>query len=130
MVQLAFGKGVSLKITYADMKGITRSHAAEHIGSAWSIYRDAVKLLDQVERRPVRLVGVSIYNLAQDKWRQLSFEDLLGEASAAGEEAIKKALADLGEKYRLDFAGHLDQIYQGEVLHRTVEYMRKSGISS
>ena len=120
-----YGKGVSLKITYADMKSISRSHATEYVGSAFSIWQVALQLLDQVEKRPVRLIGVSIYNLAQDRWRQLRFEDLLENGAVKQEEAVQKGLAELGDKYHLDFAGHLEQIYQGEILHRTIEYMRK-----
>ena len=29
------------------------------------------------------------------------------------------------ERYHLDFAGHLEQLYHTQTLHKTVEYMRK-----
>ena len=37
----------------------------------------------------------------------------------------QELLAELGARYGLDFAGHLEQIYQTDTLHKTVEYMRK-----
>lgn len=121
-----YGKGVSLKITYANMKGITRSHAIDdYCDSAMKIYQEAANLLDQVEKLPVRLIGVSIYNLSGETWRQLSFEDFLEETAVKQEEALQKGLDALQDRYHLDFAGHLDQIYHGVTLHRTVEYMRK-----
>ena len=116
------GGGVSLKVTYADMKGITRSRTVPACDSAITIYRESVKMLDQIEKRPVRLIGTSIYNLSADSVRQLSFDDYLSD----GNEAEKRRLLDgLQDKYHLDFAGNVEKIYHGETLHRTAEYMRK-----
>ncbi|MBQ9661597.1 MAG: DNA polymerase IV [Oscillospiraceae bacterium] len=120
-----YGKGVTLKLTYANMKGITRSHIVPACDSSVTIYKEACKLLDQVEKRPVRLIGVSLYNLSDEEERQLSFEDLLGHETDPLAEEQNRLLAALGERYHLDFAGHLDQLYHSQTLHRTVEYMRK-----
>ena len=119
------GGGVTLKLTYADMKGITRSRIISATDSAVNIYQEAVRLLDSVEQRPVRLVGVGIYNLSGEEGRQLTIEDFFTEAKMQRDEELKKLLDGLQSRYGLDFAGHLDQIYQGETLHKTVEYMRK-----
>ena len=35
-----------------------------------------------MKRAPVRLIGVSVYNLTGEIWKQLSFEDILEEGSA------------------------------------------------
>lgn len=116
------GGGVSLKITYGDMKGITRSRAVPFCDSAVTIYRESVKMLEQIEKRTVRLIGTSIYNLSDDSVRQLSFDDYL----SGGDDAEKRRLLeDLQDRYHLDFAGNLEKIYHGETLHRTAEYMRK-----
>ena len=82
-------------------------------------------MLEQVEKRPARLIGVSIYNLSGEEWRQLSFYDLYEESKNELESTRMKELIRLGERYHLDFAGHLQQIYHGETLHKTIEYMRK-----
>ena len=119
------GNGVSLKLTYANMKGITRSRATPPCDNAVMMYREATGLLDRVDRRPVRLVGVSIYNLSGEEGRQLRLEDYFGDTLREREKEKKALLDHLEERYGLDFAGHLDQIYQGEVLHKTVEYMRR-----
>ena len=73
------GKGVTLKLTYANMKSITRSRILEDCDDAVTIYREAEKLLEQVENKPVRLIGVSVYNLSGEEERQMSFSELLGE---------------------------------------------------
>jgi DNA polymerase-4/DNA polymerase IV (DinB-like DNA polymerase) len=116
------GNGVTLKITYSDMKGITRSRLVPYCDTAEKIYRNAAELLDGIERRPVRLVGAGVYNLSREEDQQLSMEDLAG----GGDETDMETLLErLGLIYGLDFAGNLDKIYKADTLHRTVEYMRK-----
>ena len=119
------GNGVSLKLTYSNMKSITRSRIIPDCDDAVSIYREAVMLLDQVAEQPVRLVGVSLYNLSGEEGRQLSMDDLIEENFTARKAEQEKLLAALGEHYHLDFAGHLEQLYHSQTLHKTVEYMRK-----
>ena len=68
------GKGVVLKLTYANMKSITRSKILPEADHAITIYREAVKLLAHVQHDPVRLVGVGIYNLTGDEYEQLVLE--------------------------------------------------------
>lgn len=119
------GNGVTLKVTYANMKGITRSKIVPGCDSALTIYRESAQMLERIEKRPVRLIGTSIYNLTDGREaRQLSFDDFLS-GKAEQESEFSRKLEELGERYKLDFAGHLDQLYRGETLHRTAEYMRK-----
>lgn len=119
------GYGVTLKLTYADMKGITRSRATIACNSAAMIYREASQLLDQVEQNPVRLIGTGIYNLIGEDGRQLTFDDVFEDVSHRQQEELKLLLDRLQERYGLDFAGHLKQIYQSDTLHKVVEYMRR-----
>ena len=120
-----YGSGVTLKLTYANMKSITRSRVHEYCDSAMEIYEEACKLLDQVEARPVRLIGVNLYNLSDEPRRQLSLFDIWDDTSSDQEDALNTALMELKERYHLDFAGNLDKIFHGETLHKTAEYMRK-----
>ncbi len=117
------GKGVTLKLTYANMKSITRSRILEDCVDAVTIYREAEKLLEQVENKPVRLIGV--YNLSGEEERQMSFGELLGEEAIDRASEQKRLLAELQDHYHLDFEGHLEQLYHTQTLHRTVEYMRR-----
>lgn len=119
------GNGVTLKLTYANMKAITRSRATTACDNAAVIYQEAADLLNTVEQRPVRLVGVGIYNLASEEGRQLTFDDYLEERRRQKETALTLQLDRLQDRYHLDFAGHLEQLYHYDVLHKTVEYMRK-----
>jgi hypothetical protein len=81
-------------------------------------------MLSLVERRPIRLIGVGIYDLSPELALQLSFDDVFSDA-AQPDEQLGSLLDDLGERYGLDFRGNADKLAQTGVLHRTVEYMRK-----
>ena len=120
-----YGNGVSLKLTYANMKSISRSRGAIPCDSAVAIYREAARMLEGVEQAPVRLIGVGVYNLSANEFRQLTLDELLADSVHASEIETNRRLDFLRQKYRLDFAGHLQQLYHAETLHKTVEYMRK-----
>ena len=120
-----YGEGVTLKLTYSDMKSITRSRLIPSTRSAAVIYEEAGRLLGQVQQKPVRLVGAGIYHLTGENGRQLRFDDFLPDAAAEQERIIETGLQNLQSRYGLDFAGHLTELFQGETLYRTVEYMRR-----
>ncbi len=120
------GRGVSLKLTYANMKSITRSKAFDRtVDDAVTIWREASELLDQVPQQPVRLVGVGVYHLSEDYTEQLTIEGFEERRSTDPEADLKAELEALGQIYHLDFCGHLEELSHGTTLYRTVEYMRK-----
>ena len=82
-------------------------------------------MLDGVEKAPARLIGVGIYNLSENEFRQITLDELVEDSVHAHETETNRRLDFLRQKYRLDFAGHLEQLYHAETLHKTVEYMRK-----
>ena len=120
-----YGEGVTLKLTYSDMKGVTRSRLIPSSRSAVVIWEEALRLMEQAPRKPVRLAGVGIYHLTGEYGRQLRIEDLLPEEKEAQEKKAGEALEALGRRYGLDFAGNMDKVLRGETLYRTIEYMRK-----
>lgn len=118
------GKGVTLKLTYADMQSITRSRLITASDNAAAIYTETSRLLEQVEKRPVRLIGAGLYNLSPEEGRQLTLDDYLIDPEAE-KGIIEQRLNEMQARYGLDFAGHIDDILHGRVLYRTIEYMRK-----
>jgi len=64
---------VTLKVTYADMKSITRSKSGDATNKAAAIYETAAAMLEKIERRPIRLVGIALGGLTRNL--QLSFFD-------------------------------------------------------
>ena len=120
-----YGKGVTLKITFADMKSITRSKLTASCDSAIEIFKEAVQLFEQVDKRPIRLIGAGIYNLSTEYEKQLSFDDYLQDLSRTEATELKEQFDKMQRRYGLDFKGHLEQIYRWDTLHKTAEYMRK-----
>ncbi len=120
------GKGVTLKLTYSNMKSITRSRLVGDCDDAVTIWEAATQLLRETEHRPVRLIGAGLYHLSGEEGRQLSLDDYMEDAQRSREAKLRQGLEALQAHYGLDFAGNLDRIFQGETLHRTVEYMRKN----
>ena len=119
-----YGESITLKITYADMKTITRSKAIDATRSAGEIYKCSSELLEQIKPSPVRLIGVGIHRLTREQNRQLRLEALFADEKS-GQDIVNDALMSLRQRYGLDFAGNLDRIFTGEIFARTMEYMRK-----
>ena len=90
-----FAHTVTLKVTYGDMKSITRSKTGETTSKAQAIYETAAALLDKVERRPVRLVGISLSNLTDSPNTQMSLFD----RGEAGQSKLDDAMLTLQKKY-------------------------------
>ena len=114
-----YGKGVTLKITFSDMKNITRSKAVMSCESAIEIYKEAVQLFEQVKKRSIRLIGIGIYHLSTEYERQLSFDDYLSDTERTRQAELKEQFDILQRRYGLDFEGHLEQIYRWDTLHKT-----------
>lgn len=79
------GRTVTLKIRFGDFRTITRSRTVPRPLSAGpSLSRVATELLEGVDCSPgVRLVGVSVSNLAEPESEQLRLEDALGDSEVA-----------------------------------------------
>ena len=116
--------GVSIKITYYNMKTITRSKIVYSSDTAIEIYKEALKLLNQIEQDSIRLIGVGVYNITTNRIKQLSFEDLKKEEDIE-QNPLELELKILENKYHLDFINNIEKIYHMRTLYRVIEYMRK-----
>ena len=115
------GSGVSLKVTYSDMKSITRSRVTGYCDDAISVHKEAVSMLEEVSNRPVRLIGVGIYNLTDAKAKQTTLDSVLGGSDKEAE--LKEALAFIRKKYKIDTLDE-SQASGWENLHMLAEHMR------
>jgi len=95
-----FAKSITLKITFQDMKKITRSKSGEATNKADVIYNTAAALLDKVERRPIRLVGISLSGFADGDLKQLSLFDDMETDKQSGK--LEDVTITLQRKYGLD----------------------------
>lgn len=66
---------VTLKITYGNMQSISRSKTDEPVNRSADIFAPARKMLRTIEKRPVRLVGISLSHFTKEPARQLSLFD-------------------------------------------------------
>ena len=96
-----YGRTVTLKITYGDMKSITRSQACESTNDGYEIYKIAVELLRKVKRQPVRLLGLGMQNLSKDYIRQLTFADLRQDNTESG---MEQGIRQLEKRYGMDLS--------------------------
>ena len=119
------GKGVTLKLTYSDMKPRSKSRSVFETDTPVTIYDTATALLEQMEKQPVRLIGVSIYQLSREGERQIRLDDIIEDATKQKQTRLSTMLGDLQNRYGLDFAAHLEELFQMDTLHKTIEYMRK-----
>ncbi len=118
------GSGVVLKVTYSDMRSITRSKNTPSCDSAMSIHREAVGMLMALNRRPIRLIGVGVYNLSGSSMRQLTLDDLFDLETGKGGKAVRDELRRLSSIYKYDFEANIQEILNKEVLHKVTEHMR------
>lgn len=93
---------VTLKIKFSDMNSITRSQTVEEpINDTNTIYNIACKLLDKVERnRYIRLVGLSLSNLTNQSFQQISF-DMLDNAPVK-KDRLSNTLFQLKKKHGMN----------------------------
>lgn len=99
-----YGEGVSLKITYSNMKTITRSMLiSASTSDAYTIYENASKLLKNVSKGEVRLVGTGLYHLREEEGRQLSFADIFSTQKDMIKEKIQSKWQEMSMYYKIDF---------------------------
>ena len=115
--------GVHLKITYSDMKTITRSRISKSCDNAIEIYKESLHLFNQIELKSIRLIGVGVYNLSNTEYKQLSLDDILFDDINI-EDKTNNEFDRLKNKYKLDFQNNVNKLFKMETLYKTIEYMR------
>ncbi|HET8578266.1 MAG TPA: DNA polymerase IV, partial [Methylomirabilota bacterium] len=90
------GRTVTLKLRFADFSTITRAHTGDPTQDGLRIYQEAAALLTRLgPKRPVRLIGVSVSELAPVGPGQLS----LFEPDAVRRERLARAVDRLVERF-------------------------------
>ena len=72
------GRTVSLTIRYKDFTTFGHQHkAGEYLDDGYAVYRAALKMFESVNLvQPVRLLGVSVSDLARTPWQDFLFETM------------------------------------------------------
>ena len=90
---------VTLKVKYADMKQITRSISGDPMQNANDIYGIAAVMLNKVEKRPIRLIGITLSGFSDADYRQMTLDDLDGGNKSKRKESLDNALLTLQRRY-------------------------------
>jgi DNA polymerase-4/DNA polymerase IV (DinB-like DNA polymerase) len=94
-----FCQTVTLKVTYMGFKKITRSKSGDPVNKTNDIYNIAADMLDKIEKRPVRLVGITLSGFTDTIIKQLSIFDLDTDEKTEKQDVI---VTDLQRKYGID----------------------------
>jgi DNA polymerase-4 len=97
------GKTVSIVIRYDDFKTITRQKAVTPTFLTMDIYRTGSALLEEHwdRRRPIRLLGIGLGNIAEEAPEQISIFDLSEELPDASkrEEKLERAMDSIRSRF-------------------------------
>ena len=91
-----YSRTITLKVTYANMQSITRSVSGEATDKAARIAAIASDMLDKIDRRPVRLVGIYLSGLTSSPNVQLS---LFESAADETQDKLNDTVTQLQMKY-------------------------------
>lgn len=105
-----FARTITLKITFGDMKKITRSKSGIATNNANAIYNIVSELLEKVECRPIRLAGISLSGFTEEveeviETQQLSLFDepeLIEIDKPKKSVELDDVTTDLQRKYGID----------------------------
>ena len=62
-----YARTVTLKITYPGMHSITRAKTGDTTNLALDIYNSAESLFNKLEKKPIRLIGITLSNFTKDR---------------------------------------------------------------
>jgi len=94
-----FARTVTLKVKYTDMRQITRAKSGDTVYRARDIYNIAAALLDGIEHRPVRLVGITLSGFSDSDMKQFTLEDVANPHEDERRAALDDALLKLQRKF-------------------------------
>ena len=94
-----YARTVALKVKYGNMKLITRSKSGGAVNIAKDIFKTAASMLDTVEKRPIRLVGIGLSNFTDSDYHQMSLEDMGSLGKEERKKALDGALLELQRRY-------------------------------
>jgi len=95
-----YAKTITLKVSYFDLTKITRSHTGQATNHASYIAETAISLLEKVEDRAIRLVGISLSQFTKETESQLNlFQD---QQLTEKEKRLDQVTMELQKRFGLD----------------------------
>ncbi|MCQ2078785.1 MAG: DNA polymerase IV, partial [archaeon] len=119
------GSGVTIKISYAGRRTVTRNRNGLVIRGPMDIAHAAWDLLDGSGRDAVRLIGVGMTGLSSDRMVQTLLVPSSSDQADVGE--LEHHLGRMGRRYGLEFLGE-NGIFGHERFHEVIEQMRVQSV--
>ncbi|MCL2662547.1 MAG: DNA polymerase IV [Oscillospiraceae bacterium] len=94
-----YARTVTLKVKYNNMKLITRSKSGEIVNQPKDIYDIVASLLDTVDKRPIRLIGIGLSGFEESEYRQMTLDDIGTKRDIVKDETLDKTLLELQRRY-------------------------------
>jgi len=94
-----FARTVTLKVKYSNMKLITRSKSGETVNKAKDIYDITASMLDAIEKRPIRLIGIGLSGFEESEYHQITLDDISNKRNIEKDETLDKTLLELQRKF-------------------------------
>jgi len=94
-----FARTVTLKVKYSNMKQITRSKSGAAVNRAKDIYDTVAAMLDTVDKRPVRLVGIGLSGFEESEYQQITLDDSGTVHDAVKDDTLDRTLLELQRRY-------------------------------
>jgi len=90
---------VTLKVKYKTMKLITRSKSGQATNRVNDIYKTAAALLDTVDKKPIRLIGIGLSNFDETDFMQLTMDELGNMRDTEKEDHLDNTLLELQKRF-------------------------------
>jgi len=94
-----YARTVMLKVKYSNMKLITRSKSGATVNQAKDIYDIAASMLDTIDKRPIRLIGIGLSGFEESEYQQITLDDISTKKDIVKNEKLDRTLLDLQRKY-------------------------------
>jgi len=90
---------VTLKVKYKTMKLITRSKSGTPINRTNDIYKIAASLLDTIEKKPIRLIGIGLSGFDESEFIQIGMDETGNVQNTEKEENLDSTILELQKRF-------------------------------
>ena len=114
------GNGVFVIGSYVDRTPFSANRTVKNCSDAAELHEVAMSLFDEIPFRPIRRIGVSVYNLLRTDSKQTTLDALMG--SADDGQAVERSLDAIRERYNLESLTRSD--IDRDTIRTIAEHMR------
>ena len=115
-----FGNGVIVVGSYTDRTTFSANKTVKRCNDAIGIHEAALSLFDGIPFRPIRRIGVSVYNLTKSDPSQTTLDSLMGTDKDDSE--LEKMLESIRKRYAMDSLDRHD--VDRDTIRSIAEHMR------